>query len=237
MVQHIQQQYEEHFGKVRNRLPLHIGVVVFKQHFPLYQAMNTAERMMSALQKCSDKIWKQETWSVVSNLPVSNQKGGAEDYMLLTLRTDQHARQVQWQVDVKLGGGQVDDEFYPYVQVCQPDESILKQENRKYFRAWVENQWSNWVHVKDLKVGDTIQVTPSFFDFQYLDSSVRRFEVGERRRHLILGEKGPLWKSALPYGETWTRRRNKVCWHRLYRTSSMNRRGLVRISVSRTSSY
>jgi hypothetical protein len=110
--------------------------------------------------------------------------------MALTLQTDRSMRQAKWQVDVTLGGGQVSDEFYPYVQVNQ-EAGTLEQEKRKFFHARVEKQWSNWVHVKDLKEGDTVRVTPSFFDFQYLDSSVRRFEVSERRRHLVLGEKGP----------------------------------------------
>jgi CRISPR-associated Csx11 family protein len=154
MVQHIQQQYEEHFGKVRNRLPLHIGVVVFKQRFPLYQAMNAAERMMRTLQKRSDKTWKEKTWSVVSNEQANSGKA-----MSLTLQTDRNERQVNWQVDVTLGGGQVPDEFYPYVQV-KLNERTLEREKRKFFHARVEKRWSNWVHVKDLKKDDMVRVTP-----------------------------------------------------------------------------
>ena len=46
IVKKIQGEYENQFGKVRNRLPLHFGVVYFERKMPLMAVMDAARQML-----------------------------------------------------------------------------------------------------------------------------------------------------------------------------------------------
>jgi len=50
-------------------------------------------------------------------------------------------------------------------------------------------------HVLSLEKGDKIKIHPSFFDFEYLDTTARRFDIvvgeGKKRAHSIIGNNGP----------------------------------------------
>jgi hypothetical protein len=65
-----------------------------------------------------------------------------------------------------------EDVWYPYFYVtnaeANPEERTLS----------FKGPSGNWlVHVSELKKGDKVQVTPSYFDFEYLSSASQRFEI------------------------------------------------------------
>ncbi len=155
----IKEKYEKEIGKVRNRLPLAMGMVFAKSHTPLVALMDAGKRML--------KIpTEEEDWVL---------NGDAEDCnnnCILNFNDD-----IIWKVSVKMRDGITDDVWYPYFYV----NGVPKGRSRAFKspKGWL-------VHVKELKKGDRVKVTPSRFDFEFLDTSSRRFEViydshGKRR--------------------------------------------------------
>jgi len=77
-----------------------------------------------------------------------------------------------------MGDGQTHDVWYPYWRVKG------KPTNRT--RWFTGPDGEHWVHVCDLQEGDQVAFTPSTFDYEFLDTTARRFEVsydasGQRR--------------------------------------------------------
>lgn len=83
---------------------------------------------------------------------------------------------ITWKVPIKMGDKKTDDVWYPYFYVNGVPAGRSKA--FKGPKGWL-------VHVTELKKGDKVKVTPSRFDFEFLDTSSRRFEVsyenGKRR--------------------------------------------------------
>jgi len=79
----------------------------------------------------------------------------------------------------KLGDGEI-DYYHPYL-IVEEGGIALKETRVK--------------HVLSLENWEKIKIHPSFFDFEYLDTTVRRFDIvlGEdkKRTHPIVGNKGP----------------------------------------------
>ncbi len=175
IIKKIKGEYEEQMGKVRNRLPLLLGLIFFPRKTPLTAVMEAARRMLEGV-KFSEAEWK-----------VSRR---VDD----TLQFDNG---VKWHVPTKMGDGTTDDLWYPYFfvsdgvdasdrsrrfQLKKPDEQDAQKAgavSERYADRWL-------VHVNDLRDGDRVCVIPSHFDFEWLDTNARRFDVsyttqGKRR--------------------------------------------------------
>jgi hypothetical protein len=85
----------------------------------------------------------------------------------LTLKVGE--RSIPVTVPTVMGDGTTADVWYPYWQAAG------KPTDRN--RWFVGPDGEHWVHVCDLRPGDTVAFAPSVFDFEYLDISGRRFEV------------------------------------------------------------
>jgi len=68
-----------------------------------------------------------------------------------------------------MGDGTTQDVWYPYWQVQG------KPTDRTRYFAGADGE--HWVHVCDLRAGDRVNFTPATFDFEFLDTTARRFEV------------------------------------------------------------
>ncbi len=226
VVKAIKTKYEREMGKVRNRLPLHIGVIYAYRKMPLRAIMDAGRRMLkqrwenlewqiceddkgnmfygkeiktekelkeSDLEKEYKGIFKDERGEKVTSqfdrwhrivirqkMPVEtrdsdNQKKGIYRYAV-------------WYVPALMGDGQTEDHWYPYVFLAQ--ESKPNGRNRYYKSPNPWNSHHSWlVHAGELEPGDKIYFTPATFDFEFLDSNARRFEIaydgnGKRRDSL-----------------------------------------------------
>jgi len=147
IVQQICQQYEEQFGKVRNRLPLFLGLVFFERKMPLMAVMDAARQMLNA--PLNEELW--EVNRVDRNGRVEFGNG------------------ITWNVPTVMGDGKTEDCWYPYFE--------LEGSPAAHHTHQFQHKGKTWVHVKDLKPGDKVQVAPSRFDFLWLDSAARRFEI------------------------------------------------------------
>ncbi|MHA1796687.1 MAG: CRISPR-associated protein Csx11 [Promethearchaeota archaeon] len=143
----IKNKYEIEMGKVRERLPIYLGIIFFDTHSPLYAALDAAKRMLNFKSES-------EEWHIV-NADDLNQNPNLE------VRNIKFENGISWKIPLKMGDGITNDEWY----------------------------------LGDLKTkreGESITVAPSFFDFLYLDTIARRFDVRfdnyNRRPHFLFGQ-------------------------------------------------
>jgi len=181
VVQAIKAKYECEMGKVRNRLPLTLGVVYAGRRTPLAALLDAGRRMLrrpvqevrAEVETVTPPIVTDAAWPAVREV---------------TLRVGE--RQITVAVPTVMGDGTTPDHWYPYWQVAD------KPTDRA--RWFTGTDGEHWVHVCDLRAGDAVAFTPSTFDFEYLDTTARRFEVSydgghrrgrdKRQRPYLLGE-------------------------------------------------
>lgn len=158
----IKEKYEKEMGKVRNRLPMNLGIVYAGYHTALPAIMDAGRRIMQINNE-------EKPWTLMK------QPEEFSDYFELTFEENQ-----VWRIPSKMGDCS-EDVWYPYFYV----DNLDKVEREKRCLSF-KGPSGNWlVHVSQLKEGDKVLVTPSYFDFEYLSSASQRFEIsynGESRR-------------------------------------------------------
>lgn len=188
----IRGEYEEQFGKVRNRLPLFLGIVFFPRKTPLLVVMDTARRML-------ETSFNAERWTVECCRP-ENQ--GEKQYV----RLSQGDRRIAWSVAVKMGDYQTDDVWYPYYFVERFDDGTP---DHRTYRFQHNGRWL--VHVKELKEGDVVSMPPSRFAYLWLEHTARRFAFDPEKDVMLLDELPclkKLWEDLKHSGITDTGLRN-----------------------------
>jgi len=189
IIREIKRKYEREMGKVRNRLPLHLGIVFAHRRTPLRAILDAGRRLLQ-------QHFPAEGWTVVcasrrllereDPLPQRFRGDGENHFQewfeVLLQRED---RELTWYAPARMGDGQTPDVWYPYVFLNQ---TIKPTGRRRTFKA--QNPWTDeehWlVHVEDLKPGDEVFFTPATLDWVWLDTNARRFEIaydeqGQRR--------------------------------------------------------
>jgi len=193
VVKAIQEKYEREMGKVRNRLPLTLGVVYFGRRTPLAAALDAGRRMLQHHSHPTQAM----VVSVAPQNPLSNTQWSDAVKVILSL----NEQEITITVPAAMGDHTTPDVWYPYWQV--------KGKPSDRTRWFIGPDGEHWVHVCDLRQGDQVAFTPSTFDYEFLDTTARRFEVsydasGQRRSqdrrqrpYLLeqLGELEQAWKS------------------------------------------
>ena len=197
---HIKEKYEKEMGKVRNRLPLTLGLVFARSHTPLAALMDAGRRMLQ-------QSHEEEDWT----LHTDADDCGAECILNFTNRQ-------KWHIPVKMGDGTTDDIWYPYFYV-----NGVPTGRSTAFKG--SNGWL--VHVKELKENDTVKICPSRFDFEFLDSASRRFEISydqetEKRRDPLKSERPYLLEELEHFQSLW-----EILSEKLARTQIKNMIGLI----------
>ncbi|NJK67866.1 MAG: CRISPR-associated protein Csx11 [Microcoleus sp. CSU_2_2] len=179
IIKTIKTKYDREMGKVRNCLPLHLGVVYFDRRTPLQSALDAGRQMLNY------KSDSQTTWQVHSiggQLPTEKQELATgtkqfDETIALTLTKDNHT--ITWHVPAKMGDGTTKDVWYPYVFVeTNGDDSKVSGRKRAIKSQRPGETTPCWlVHAGDLEKDDHIYFTPSTFDFEFLDTTARRFEI------------------------------------------------------------
>jgi hypothetical protein len=181
VIKMIQTKYEREMGKVRNRLPLHLGVIYFQRRTPLRSALDAGRQMLNYKSPDNQQLWQVYSKSQGA-LPTEKKElaNGTKQFdETITLKLTQGDRSITWHIPTKMGDGSTDDNWHPYVfletngddnQANGRQRAIKSQRPGETTPCWL-------VHVADLQEGDHIYFTPSTFDFEFLDSSARRFEI------------------------------------------------------------
>jgi hypothetical protein len=169
-------EYEKQFGKVRNRLPLFLGIIFFPRKMPLLAVMDTARRMFET--PLGEELW--EIAQVESGGQVRFKNG------------------LVWTMPTLMGDRTTPDEWYPYcfVGTINPTQHTrcfqLRREGDNDPRkvGSVSDRYANrWlVHVNDLRAGDTVYVTPSRFAYLWLEHTAQRFAFDPARDVFLLEE-------------------------------------------------
>lgn len=198
IVQAIQTKYEREMGKVRNRLPLHLGLVYFHRRTPLRAVLDAGRRML----KYEGRGTKDETWTVQDvrclgrdKLPEALVNGTKQfDLTVAVTLKEQNGRSLTWHVPAVMGDGTTPDNWYPYVFIKSDKDGNTPPVNRiQTFTAPNPHTSTliphTLIHATELQADDEIYFTPATLDFQWLDSTARRFEIaydenGRRRDHL-----------------------------------------------------
>jgi CRISPR-associated Csx11 family protein len=169
VVEAIKKKYEDEIGKVRNRLPLTVGVVFARIRTPLPAILNAGRRMLQQQTKAT------EWWARKVDKSSSPKK--------IILELEQEEVQISLTVKAVMGDGVTEDIWYPYW--CLAKERDILRPRKKVFTS---TDGRNWVHISNLQEGDTVSVMPSRLDFEFLDTASRRFEVsykGGKRRGTV----------------------------------------------------
>lgn len=194
VVKAIKTKYEREMGKVRNRLPLHLGIVYANRRMPLRAVLDAGRQMLERKDLGELTRWRVENDVNESTDPLPSEvqalAQGTQQFdrwYPVRLRHETTGRTLTWYVPAVMGDGTTKDHWYPYVFL----ETLSAPVDRMcYFQA--PNPWTGskgWlVHVGELKKEDIIYFTPSTLDFQWLDTNARRFTIAcddqGRRRDL-----------------------------------------------------
>lgn len=196
------EMYTTRFGKVMGRLPFSIGDIFFKRDMPMFVVLDTAKRMIANFDVLAgtDKI---KTFKVKKeSAALSSRRSIDIEGKLGTLE-----RSLSWKVPAKLGDGE-DDFYHPYFIV---EDNTPDREN------FFETYPGNVVHFSKIKENDRLKLYLNYYDFEFLDSNARRYDVtadsSDRRlsnvghfhsKPYLLDELGqkiiPLWKGLLQGG-------------------------------------
>lgn len=155
--------YERQMGRVRDRLPIYLGLVFFERRQPISAALDAA-RAMSRIGGAG----MPEPWALKS-------RETEDDCVRLKFESG-----MEWRVPYKTPDGQL-DEWYP--NMWEGSGEPHRASN------------GDWKNVRELRNGDEripkerewwVWVRPSLFDFEFLDTTARRFDIryDERGRRL-----------------------------------------------------
>ncbi|MGH9850880.1 MAG: hypothetical protein ACREBD_13665 [Blastocatellia bacterium] len=197
VAQHIREKYEREMARVRDRLPLQVGLVFAPRRTPMRALLEAGQRML----KLPLKEWEQwEIGAVAGALTTDGCRA-------LTFKNG-----VTWNVPVKMGDyehaaatGTADD-WYPHFFITKPKSEM--EDFSKYFGNPPSFGPPPWTHAERLQTGVGVWGRPSRFDFEFLDTAGRRLEISYdngRRRGLAtrpfllekLGEFEQMWQALI----------------------------------------
>jgi hypothetical protein len=168
VAQFITEKYEREMSKVRDRLPLHLGLVFAPRRTPIRTILEAGGRILNM-----PNGW--ESWHVCHASSSKNEHSAVDEYRTITF-----ANGVAWQMPLTVGDlsnskSGAPDNWYPHILRHEP----APEEDLSATRFWA--------HAREINEGDAVYVRPSLFDFEFLDTNVRRIEISYdetgRRRH------------------------------------------------------
>ena len=195
IIQTIKTKYEREMGKVRNRLPLHLGVVYAQRRTPLRAILDAGRRMLQYENRAIlDEMWTVTGATCTGNKAVPNGLATDTKQFDWTRKIElenKGGERLTWHVPAVMGDGLTPDNWYPYVfankDVDLADRQFVFNGTRPQNNGSIEE--CPLVHANELKKDDQIYFTPATFDFQWLSDTAQRFEIaydkaGKRHNHL-----------------------------------------------------
>ncbi len=171
-------KYEREMGKVRNRLPLHLGAVYFHRRTPLRAALDAGRAMLvrETLVEESEWIVHEVSRGVLPKAKMALSNGTSQFNDTIALKIKRNDEIVAWHIPAVMGDGETPDDWYPYVVFCEDANGNPTPKDRQKLFLHPKYDYL-MIHAAELKQGDKIQFCPSTFDFEFLDVSERRFDI------------------------------------------------------------
>jgi len=195
----ILREYEKQFSKVRDRLPLHLGIIAFHRKTPLYVAIDSGRRLL--------ETFKERTETKLAEIQDIQDVQEIEDVALkkskeLTIRAESYSlTPLKWKISYSTGDPAEEDRWYPYIRI----------EN---------NGCEELRYINELKKGDKIKIEPSYFRLLYLENTADRFSVDEDLRPLdCIRRLKELWEIIEDRlrSRTWSTSRVYAYWEEIKR--------------------
>lgn len=151
-------KHRDEMGRVADRLPLSLGLVFFERRAPMSAVLDAGRRLL-------DRVAQPEQWAVAA---------AAQDGDTTTLTLTRDDRRISYTYPALLAEGThdkdgqpIDDRYYPYLYtaLAEGDTDATTR------------------HVSALHAGDGVHIWPGTFDFEYLDTTGRRFEIAYDHTH------------------------------------------------------
>ena len=182
VVQAIKEKYEREMSKVQDRLPLHLGVVIAKRRTPLRAVLDAGRAMLDR-----DAEWQE--WQVVESEPKSSSDAPEHIQNDAHFANWQHihlkkgARKISMRVAKMMGDGEEPDQWHTHL--LHPQSNHNGELYDDVIASLIASK--SWKKPEGLKKEDKVYITPSTFDFEYLDTTARRFEIAYDERGQRLG--------------------------------------------------
>lgn len=182
----IHTKYQREMGKVRNRLPLHLGIVYAHRRTPFRAVLDAGRRMLRQRPLGGDTVWTVQQDAIEDSLPQEKEylKGQTKQFeKTIQIGLEQNDRSFTWYVPARMGDGATCDEWYPYVFFHSDKDGNQEPGGRDHIFKGLRptsggETKAGWlVHAKGLKAGDEVYFTPGTVDIEWLDTSARRFEI------------------------------------------------------------
>jgi hypothetical protein len=153
----VKKEYEKQMGRVRDRLPLSVGLVFCNRRTPIRSVLEAGRAMLNLSEQVDmNNVKDWEDWRLMK-------KDNSSSPCKLEFDNG-----ITWDIPVIAGDSSKKDDWYP--RMYQGDRWDNKQQR----------------HASDLAVrndqipkdkGAKLWIRPSHFDFEFLDTSARRFEI------------------------------------------------------------
>jgi CRISPR-associated Csx11 family protein len=163
VVKNIDEQFKEQFSKALGKLTLNMGIVFSHRKNPIYASLNAARRLRDEFKLKNEKFENGyisiEKQSIYDNAPIRNEKNPF-GYPIIPITLNE--KEIFWKIEHVQGNGAI-DKYYPYL-LSSDDETL---------------------HVTELAFKDKLNLYLNYFDFEYLDTTARRFDIvlgGNKKR-------------------------------------------------------
>jgi len=179
-------KYNNKFSKVRGRLSFNLGIAFFKRKFPLFTVMDGVERSIESL---SSELNREDGWrrfkvTSINDSEIKVVEIGNDVKEKVSTEFGSWINVYRWNVYRRLGDDS-EDLYHPNFIVTN-----ASGDEETYFEITLKEKDVAIVNVKDLD-GKIIEIVPNLFDFQFFDSTTRRFDLALPRKHELLGESSP----------------------------------------------
>jgi hypothetical protein len=151
----VKREYEQQMGRVRDRLPLYLGLVFCQRRIPIRAVLEAGRTMLSIADR---EVW--EGWRLIEH-DTSNPSE-------CVLGFDNG---IAWRVPVLAGDGTTRDDWYPHLFVADSWQGVHSTRLRHIHTLQPRNP-----RIPPDR-GPKVWVRPSRFDFEFLDTPGRRFEI------------------------------------------------------------
>ena len=158
VLQLIQDKYSTEMGEVYGRLPLNIGVVFFDHKTALYAAINASRRM---LQGFDDEPRDQFIVKI-----------GTNDPSIELVRDGGRQKKIKFEDMVK------DPRTHKYYHNFIVADHLSVEKRNGYFKSFIDGAEVGLLNVSKLIENDKVAIYTNHFDFEFLDTTARRLEIG-----------------------------------------------------------
>ncbi|RLB13072.1 MAG: CRISPR-associated protein Csx11 [Deltaproteobacteria bacterium] len=178
--QFIHKEYARQFGKVTGRLPISVGNIFFHKKMPMFVVLDAARRMISNFEQLHQKAI-----SLIVKEHTPNWQIRATQEIDLLLEDKDTKQTIKWKLPLRLADCQM-DYFHPYMMFQEQSPNLNGEDvmRRKSYLPAVDG--SPLVHFSDIKKRDLLISHPNYYDYMFLDSTTRRFDLylnSDRRKN------------------------------------------------------